>query len=823
MPTVQEVIKDPDFLGLPDVEKRKVLTSIDTDFAGLPDIEQNKVVMQFKTGGIAQTPEIYEATPKWKGQLAEGIHDVVTYGGMGVGGALGATGGAAAGGIGAIPGGIAGGALGYAAGAKIAQEIIRLTGLTSIKGERPQPTFKGEMKKTFLEDIPTGAALEMGGRVIPPIAGGLIKPLTPLLQKAPKIKDIVIENPAEKILSQLYKKYKIQPLPSEILPQESKTLSIMESVLGYSPWSGDVILRQSVSKLNTLNTVMNEIKLKGGSKAELEAVGNAIKNEAKTILGKYSNLKGEQLNQMSNMIKDRLATTRGNYDTGKAFVELLQGDLKNKQEAVRTLYDDVDKLMTPFQGEKIYFSKETQAKTEKLFYDELAKVSPNKGLLERIRPYIPENALKGLKKEEMEILLADPKLKEMYLQQASPQGYTWTGLKGTRSDLLEMNRTIVAREGLPTNESRIYKEIAESIDKDMGNYAHSKGGNIWATYGKAKTASRTMHELYDDDVLGIMNLSPEDVVRRIINNNEVTLLKKVKNIFGMEGVEPLRKGLIKQLVDNSIVNGRFNGAKLRVGMEKIPKEAIDDLLPAEQRQFINKMANEAEFINAKYFGKEKMQTLRFLETLSGTSNEKVVNAIFKPDNTRLIKLSRRLLSQERMKEIEQLAIEKVFKTTSAFSRTKNELIENLLPVSSTKEFFKYQETMKELLPPNTYNDIVDFLKVGINMKKVEQLALNASQTGQTLMGWALLKTALQSPMYAAEFTGLPYIMSKIYTSPTALTYFKTAIKLPSTSKQAIESFSKAFAIATGQKYTGEPKEKIYTYNPDSKDLMEAIE
>lgn len=47
MPTIQEVIKDPDFLGLPDVEKQKVMSSIDQDFAGLPGEEQIKVISSF--------------------------------------------------------------------------------------------------------------------------------------------------------------------------------------------------------------------------------------------------------------------------------------------------------------------------------------------------------------------------------------------------------------------------------------------------------------------------------------------------------------------------------------------------------------------------------------------------------------------------------------------------------------------------------------------------------------------------------------------------------------------------------------------------------
>ena len=34
---VQAILKDPDFIGLPEQEKIKVLSTVDPDFSGLPD------------------------------------------------------------------------------------------------------------------------------------------------------------------------------------------------------------------------------------------------------------------------------------------------------------------------------------------------------------------------------------------------------------------------------------------------------------------------------------------------------------------------------------------------------------------------------------------------------------------------------------------------------------------------------------------------------------------------------------------------------------------------------------------------------------------
>lgn len=50
MPNVSEIIKDPNFLQLPDAEKTKVMQSVDENFMALPPEEQSKVVMSFGAG-----------------------------------------------------------------------------------------------------------------------------------------------------------------------------------------------------------------------------------------------------------------------------------------------------------------------------------------------------------------------------------------------------------------------------------------------------------------------------------------------------------------------------------------------------------------------------------------------------------------------------------------------------------------------------------------------------------------------------------------------------------------------------------------------------
>lgn len=49
MPTTQEIVADPHFLGLPDEEQQKVLSHVDHGFASLPPQEQSKALLQLKS------------------------------------------------------------------------------------------------------------------------------------------------------------------------------------------------------------------------------------------------------------------------------------------------------------------------------------------------------------------------------------------------------------------------------------------------------------------------------------------------------------------------------------------------------------------------------------------------------------------------------------------------------------------------------------------------------------------------------------------------------------------------------------------------------
>ena len=84
LPSVEQIIKDPDFLGLPANEKKKVLLKVSKDFGGLPEEEQTKVIQTFdkpydheafldRQAGVVQESNPFEA-------LARGALETITAG-----------------------------------------------------------------------------------------------------------------------------------------------------------------------------------------------------------------------------------------------------------------------------------------------------------------------------------------------------------------------------------------------------------------------------------------------------------------------------------------------------------------------------------------------------------------------------------------------------------------------------------------------------------------------------------------------------------------------------------------------------------------------
>jgi len=639
-----------------------------------------------------------------------------------------------------------------------------------------QPETTGEAFINTGKNILSGAGMEAGGQVGGKIISkGLEKIMAPLASKM---------TPEGEALIKTYEKYNQEPLPSEIIPSFKKTASIIESVMGYRPITGDVMYKKSITRLTQLNKIMNELKAIRGEEKQVENVGMGIKREAEALISKYKNAKGEKLQSMVNEFMNRLGV-KGQYEAGKTFEEIMAGDRQERQEIITNLYNQTKRLLPQTGDDIVPLSSETESMLDNLLKEQLSKPTmKDVGLIKSL-----QSLLGRTKGEELpegitsRMLEKDPTLKNIIENIQKPQ-MTWDGLKNLRSDLLEKSRIIKRTQGEATKKSRVYDMIADAIDNDMASFAEKEGGDLWDTFTQARIATKNMHELYDKDILKIMHKPPEDIVKQIVNNGEVTLLRQIKNAVGEQGVEPLRQGFFKQTIDSATEKGMLNPTKLNKILTSLGDDTLKELATPEQIKTLKNIVTNGEKIitNIK---SGNMKTLDFLETIAGTSNENIVNAIFKPNATFNLRLAKKLLSPDRIQDIQSIALQKIFKTTSEG---------NYLPVQSAKEFNKYQNTLRELLDTDALNKIKEFITLSKYSNQIEKLALNASQTGQVLVGSSILGSTLSNPTIAWKTLGVPWMLSKIYISPMARQYLTTGFKMNPNTPEAISNFMKATQI-----------------------------
>jgi hypothetical protein len=702
---------------------------------------------------------IRKAPPKWIEPVKTGLETAGLVGGAVLGAPLGPA------------ASVAGAGLGYA-GMRGATDI----GLELLGYKKPVPL--PERTKKAVSDIAGGATIEAGGQV----AGRVISPIVTSaeqLVRAPFGK--AMTSPESQELARIYKEFNIPASPSDLIPG-SKTLAIAEGVLGYRPLSGDVMLRNALKKVEALNVAREQLINRKASADTVEAVGNRVRKEAEALLEKYTNAKGQKLANMVDEFTSKLGIS-GKYDVGKRFTETMSGARQVRHDAAEGLYNNV-KQMLPAKGDDIVpLSVETTDLAKKLMKEELSKPAPlqDRKILGILKSFgggeikLPE----GVTPWEVS---RDPELRKMIESRVKPE-LTWDGMKNTRSDLLERVREIYRTSGEATKKSKIFGDLAEAIDTDMSAFAQQQGGDIWKTYSNARKAWKEMHEVFDKDILKIMRSNPEDILNRVVNKGEVTLLRQVRQAGGEEALTPLKQGFFKQALDSSTSNGILNPAKLGNSLKRIGTETLSALATPEEMSMLNNIVKSGQFFSEKQAG---MKTIEFLEALSKTDAPRTVDAIIKPNNTYTVRMAKKLLSPERLQEIQSSALEKMFKVSGSG---------NYLPVSSAKAWAQYNAPMKELLPKQTYSAVTDFLKAGQNMNRVEALAKNASQTGQVLLGSEIGGAVLRRPLSVGKLLLVPWALAKIYVNPTAQAFLTRALKFDPISPEAISLFIRATTVA----------------------------
>jgi len=83
MADINKIRSDPEFLGLPDSEKVKVMNAVDPDFAGLPDVEKTKVIEALGSGETF-AGNFVDSAKRYAGGIVSAVrHPIETIKGMG--------------------------------------------------------------------------------------------------------------------------------------------------------------------------------------------------------------------------------------------------------------------------------------------------------------------------------------------------------------------------------------------------------------------------------------------------------------------------------------------------------------------------------------------------------------------------------------------------------------------------------------------------------------------------------------------------------------------------------------------------------------------
>lgn len=700
----------------------------------------------------------------------------------------------------------AGGPLTRAAFGGVALSGVRSLGrAVAIEAGIHEPISMGEAAIRTGKDFLAGSTFQMGGEVAGKVAGTVIqvgKGLTGGAKLAEKEIPVAEANQVALNRIKLFHKFGLKPTPAQIYPG-SKSLGILEGVLGYKPFSGDVMLRKSLGTVDTLMEVRDQLIAKGGEDVSVEQLGRRIKQEADAIFIRYAEKKGARLNTLTDKFLSKWGTM-GQHEAGSTW-QVAMNEAKDQAElGVRNAYAAVETKLPS--GEKSFVPHpETIAAAQDMIAKEQESLLPTQRTIKTMQKIggqtIPKEASITVGGKEVTVPLDEEMLG--LLGAAQDRQATWAGLKDTKTKLNERIAAIrKATGGKDTTESMRLARVAGAIDKDMEQYALSEGGeDLWKTYQGARAQSKRYHDLYEKDVLGLMNQNPEDIVKRIVKNGEVTLIRQVQTVAGEKGLVPLRQATFGGIFDAATSGGQINPKVINDivtrRMGGFEGETMKSLMTPEQISALKNIVDKGTFFNAKVGGKvSPMKTVDFLRAVVDKDSGKVMNFIFQPHGAEVIPVAQKLLSKESMGEVKSYAVDKVLRLGAQGK---------YLPATSSKEFAQHDSAMKLLFKdePWRYQRLKETITIGNWLDRVEKLAVNSSQTSQVLMGSSMMRNIVDSLKTAnvgalVSTAAVPWAMARIYASGRLSDMMVRAIKLGPQSSGGVTLFTKMIMLMGNQ-------------------------
>jgi hypothetical protein len=720
-------------------------------------------------------------------------------------------------------GAVLGAGLAYAA-----EQLIERYGAykTGTEGKKTA-AFTEEAKQTA-KDVLSGVAIQ----TVSAVPGAIIEKAFSPMAKAitDKITGEINAETANYIKTAGEAGYR--PTAAEIVSGRSKSVALIEGMLSYLPGSASKIHRARMANLDKLVELRNDLIGRGAKDDLLEEVGYKIKKQSEEILDKTLKTRGafqkEQLDATVNELKMNLDALHGAssresgladaikefYDvTGAATKPSSMGkSIQDTMGSVKTkMYKQSSDLLESASQrlkQDIVDTKISQPTADSLITEELASDYADPAVIRHLKPFatpeMPEEIQAWIKNPEM--MKRNKEAIDALLEDIGESEKTWLTLDLDRQKLGELSRKANVLQGTPyagtrgstTKAGRAYSMLREAIEDDMATYAESAAPEDFANFIEGRRQWREAKELFDDDALGIMKASPEDVFGKVIKPGEVEMVQKLKKILGKD-FDPFKEMFTRQIV--AFEDGVFDVAKTKANIVKYGEtveevlgadgkrelmsavskgskveadyarsQALKDLISVDSKGTINveatrkklltqkdkisehftedqindieRMITQTGNINLRSIARNKQEAMEFLTKITRKKNdEEIVKAIVRPHNTVNINYMKKILGPERTEEVATEFIKQYLMKIN-----KQGYYE---PGTAAGIFNNYDKTMKALLGPERYAETSKLMEINKKAAILDQLASNPSKTAQGLIAFETGKELLRSATYFA--------------------------------------------------------------------------
>jgi hypothetical protein len=745
-----------------------------------------------------------------KGEPGKAAEMSGEMGGMVAGSKIGSRGGA----IGAI----AGGALGYA-GVKAAERIVKGTTSKSI----PDAGLE------VLKDTAIGVLMEMGGKA----AGWAIQKISsPVMGK--------FVNPVTKAIDEDTKKYVdaaesigYNYTAAEFTGNKGSFLSrIIEGTLPYMPFSAGIINKRRVENLNTLIKARNNILLrKNGNEKDLEDIGYRIKERAAAILkeetSKIKNVSKEQIDGLTTkFVADVNATTTASEKDFalsselKSFLDTTGSSTTEKSIGGKTVQDllaDVKTEKYTAASEKLesarrFFGEDevkllnTRNIADTLLEEEMAGSLRNPAVIKILREFSSDKTPIDIKKwfPNEASIKNNREVYDALTSEISSYKRSWNGLDKDRIRLGELIREAndlsgtkySGSKGSMSSSGRVYYLLKQSIMDDMAGHAISKNKDAYMVFMEGKNEWKTAENLFDFDTLKIMKKPPEDVFRTIVNPEEVTNIRKMKEIIGDKYFKPMKEIFTRNIIAtdkngvfdvvgtkrninkygetfNEVFNEkeREQFGKLITNATEIEKRnskgmALNDVLAIDKNGIINAEATKKKIaerknidklksiytqeelsllnnfvdnvgnVNLNHLASNKSEAMILLGNIARKDAAGIVTLLVRPNNTARLTYLKKFMGEELTEEVKTKFIGEYLIKINQYG--------NVSPKDMIKKYKEYEKTIGKMFDKETAKEIENMMIVAKRCAGIESIASNTSQTGQVITSAETLNSLTKS-------------------------------------------------------------------------------